>query len=90
MTQAGEPLQQGRAPGSSELGGLTLGALGLVPLLGLVFCVLGAALSMAALRSARTTGRSSRLAYLGLAVSLTATIPNILLWGWLSTAAAAW
>jgi hypothetical protein len=62
----------------------------MVPLLGLVFCVLGVVLSTVALRSARASGRSPRLAYLGLAVSLTTALPGILLWGWLRAASAAW
>ncbi len=85
-----EAVQHGLHVNNSELGGLALGALGLVPLLGLVFCVLGAVLATAALRSARVTGRSPRLAYLALAVSLTTAVPGILLWGWLHAAAAAW
>jgi hypothetical protein len=85
-----EPLQERGRPANPEIGGLTLGALGLVPLLGLIFCVLGVVLSMAALRSARAVGRSPRVAYLALAVSLTTAVPGILLWGWLRAAAAAW
>ena len=85
-----EPLQQRGRPANPELGGLTLGALGLVPLMGLIFCVVGVVLSMAALRSAHAAGRSPRVAYLALAGSLTTAVPGILLWGWLRAAAAAW
>jgi len=74
----------------AALGGLTLGALGIVPLLGLAFCMLGVVLSLAALRASRWRGRDTRLAYAGLAVSLATSIPGILIWGWLRSASAAW
>jgi len=72
------------------VGGITLGVLGLVPLLGLAFCALGVVLSLAALRHLHRQGRPLRLAYLGLGVSLSTAVPGVLLWGWLQTAAAAW
>ena len=90
VPHAKEPVQQRGRRANPELGGLTLGALGLVPLLGLIFSLLGVVLSIAALRSAPARGRSPRSGYLALAVSLTTTVPGILLWGWLRAAAAAW
>ncbi len=83
------PLDGGVRSGAA-LGGLTLGALGIVPLLGLAFCMLGVVLSLAALRASRWRGRDTRLAYAGLAVSLATSIPGILIWGWLRSASAAW
>jgi hypothetical protein len=75
---------------SVAVGGLTLGALGLIPLLGLAFSVLGAVLSLAALRSLHRRGQRASLAVIGLAVSLTTAVPGVLLWGWLQSASAAW
>jgi hypothetical protein len=72
------------------VGGLTLGALGLIPLLGLAFSVLGVVLSLAALRGLQRQGRPTRIALLGLGVSLTTAVPGVLIWGWLQSASAAW
>jgi hypothetical protein len=69
---------------------VTLGALGLVPILGLAFSLLGVVLSLAALRALHRQRRPLWLGYLGLGVSLTTAIPGVLLWGWLQAAAAAW
>jgi hypothetical protein len=77
-------------PSGAAVGSVTLGALGLVPILGLAFSVLGVVLSLAALRALHRQRRPLWLAYLGLGVSLTTAIPGVLLWGWLQAAAAAW
>jgi hypothetical protein len=77
-------------PSGAAVGGVTLGALGLVPILGLAFCVLGVILSLAALRSLHRQGRPTWIAYLGLGVSLTTSVPGIFLWWWLQAASAAW
>jgi hypothetical protein len=69
---------------------VTLGTLGIVPILGLAFCALGVILSLAALRSLHHQGRPTWIAYLGLGVSLTTSVPGIVLWWWLQAASAAW
>ncbi len=83
------PRQESASSGVAA-SGLALGALGLVPLLGLAFSVLGVILSLAALRSEKRQGRSPRLALCGLALSLTTSVPGVLIWGWLQSASAAW
>jgi hypothetical protein len=84
------PLLNRSSRSGAALGGITLGALGIVPILGLVFCLIGAVLSLAALRTLHRQGKPTRLAYLGLGLSLSTSIPGLLLWGWLHSASAAW
>lgn len=84
------PLERRETGSGVAVGGLALGALGLVPLLGLAFSVLGVILSIAALRGLQRQGRPTRLALLGLGISLTTSVPGVLIWGWLQSASAAW
>lgn len=84
------PLEHRSSGSNVAVGGLALGALGLVPLLGLAFSVLGVILSIAALRGLQRQGRPTRLALFGLGISLTTSVPGVLIWGWLQSASAAW